>query len=129
MVDFRPFHPGRSKTDGCVYAKVRKQYTRTKPIKTGFYKIKTLPREKSAIIKLTKLGYSINQLSESLGRSRSYIHKCVRTAILRGLTHFLDKRKLPSATRLMTSSIRRKNLKKYLPGWESFILGEVDEPP
>jgi hypothetical protein len=129
VVDFRPFHPARSKVDGCVYATVRKQYTRTKPIKSGFFKIKTLPREKAAIIKLTNKGYSINQLSEVLGRSSSYIHKVIRTSITRGISHFIDKRKLPSTTRLMTSSIRRKMLRKYLPGWLAFILGEVDEPP
>jgi len=138
MVDFTPFHAARAK-DGCVYNKPRKAYTRTKPIKNGFLKIKTLPREKATIIKLTNFGYSINLLSEVFGRSRSYIHKCVRIAITRGLAHFIDKRKLPSSTRLRCSSIRRKNLTKYLPLWEDFIFGytindkgekiPVDEPP
>ena len=128
-MDFRPSHPSRSRIDKCVYARPRKAYTRKHPPKSGFLKIKSLPREKATIIKLTKLGYSINQLSEGLGRSRSYIHKCVRTAITRGLTHFIDKRKLPAQTRLRTSSIRRKTLTKYLPLWEAFMLGETDKPP
>jgi hypothetical protein len=126
-VDFRPFHPARSKTDGCVYAKVRKQYTRTKPIKTGFFKIKSLPREKCAIVKLTNLGYSINQLSAVFGRSTSYIHKCTRA--VSNFSSFVDKRKLPSSIRLLTSSSRRRNLAKWFSLWEAFIFGEVDKPP
>jgi hypothetical protein len=115
--------------DGCVYGKTRKAYTRTKPIKSGWLKINPLPREKCAIIKLSKYGYSINQLSDAFGRSTSYIHKALRTAITRGVTHFLDKRKLPAQTRLRCSLIRQKMLTKYLPQWMAFIFGEEDKPP
>lgn len=129
MVDFTPFHAARSK-DGCVYNKARKTYTRNKPIPTGFKRITGQPRIKAAIIKLSvNFGYSTNQIAAAFGRSRSYVHKCVRTAILRGLTHFIDKRKLPSSTRLRCSSIRRKTLSKYIIGWIKFANGEVDKPP
>jgi AraC-like DNA-binding protein len=128
MVNFIANH--RSKQDGCAYAKPRKQYTRTKPIKTGFLKINPLPREKAAIIKLTaKFGYSINQLAQAFGRSTSYIQKIVRNEINLGFTSFLDKRKLPNTTRLRCSAIRKMMLQKYLPVWMAFILGEEDKPP
>lgn len=117
------------KTDGCIYGKPRKQYTRTKPITSGWRKQKNNPRENVAIIKLTRLGYTINQISQVLGRSSSYIHNRVRTAITRGILHFIDKRKLASQTRLRTSSIRMKNLWRWIKAWEAFILGETDEPP
>lgn len=129
MVDFRPFHVARSKKDNCVYAQARKQYTRTKPIKTGFHQEKHQPRIKATLIKLSNLGYSINQLAKAFNRSTSFVHKCVRTSIIRGLAHFIDKRKLPAATRLRTSSLRRKMLSKFIIGWLQFAKGEVDKPP
>jgi hypothetical protein len=98
-------------------------------VKNGWNKIKPLIREKAAIIKLTRMGYSINLLSEFLGRSTSYIHKTVRKAIERRIDHFLDKRKLPHNTRLRCSSIRRRMLAKYFPAWQMWILGEGDKPP
>ena len=128
MVDFYPCHASRSK-DGYVYNKPRKIYTRTKPIKKRLKNETHQPRIKATIIKLTKLGYSINQLADAFARSRSYIHKCVRTAITRGLTPFIDKRKLPAATRLNTSKIRQKNLSNYILGWLLFAKGETDKPP
>jgi hypothetical protein len=119
----------RNKKDGCVYGNPRKQYTRTKPPTSGWRKIKNNPRENVSIIKLTRLGYTTNQIATVLGRSFSYIHNRVRTAITRGILHFIDKRKLPSATRLRTSSIRMKNLYKWMKLWEAFILGETERPP
>jgi len=127
-MDFKPIFPKR-KMDGCVYASVRKKYMRTKPVKSGWFKIKNNPRENVAIIKLSRLGYTINQISIVLGRSFSYIHKRVRTAINRGLLHFIDKRKLPSQIRLATSTKRMINLQKWITLWTPFILGEVDRFP
>ncbi len=127
-MDFKPRFSKR-KMDGCVYASIRKKYTRTKPTKTGWLKIKNNPRENVAIIKLSRLGYTINQISMVLGRSFSFIHKRVRTAITRGLLTFIDKRKLPNQIRLRTSAARMRNLVKWMRSWERFILGEVDEPP
>ena len=119
----------RSKEDECVYGFTRKQYTRTHAYPKGTVHVKPLTREKCAIVKLCKFGYSINQLSNALGRSTSYIARVIRTAITRGITHYLDKRKLPSQIRLATSSRRRKMLERYLPLWEAFMLGETDKPP
>lgn len=129
MVDFLPCHASRSHKDGCIYNLPRKQYTRTHPYPQGTIHVKPLQREKCAVIKLSKLGYSINQLSQALGRSTSYIHRIVKTAIIRGLTRFIDKRKLVSQTRLATSARRRIMLQRYLPLWEAFMLGETDKPP
>ena len=127
-MDFKPQFSKR-KMDGCIYASIRKQYTRTKPIRTGWNKIKNNPRENVSIIKLTRLGYTINQISTVLGRSYSYIHKRVRTAITRGNLYFIDKRKLPSQIRLATSIRRMINLLKWITLWEPYLSGETDKPP
>jgi hypothetical protein len=129
LVDFRVRHLARSRKDNCLYAQARKAYTRTKPIKSGYHQEKQQPRIKATIIKLSCLGYSINQLARAFGRSTSFVHKCVRTSIIRGLAHFIDKRKLPATTRLRTSSLRRKMLSKFIIGWLQFARGEVDKPP
>ncbi len=119
----------RSKTDECVYGFTRKTYTRTKPIPRGFVKVKNNPRENVAFIKLRKLGYSINQIANAFGRSLSYVHKRLRTAIMRGNIHMVNMRILPNKIRLATSSRRRKMLERYMPLWEAFMLGETDRPP
>jgi hypothetical protein len=118
-----------TKYDTLVYGCIRKPYTRSKPIKSGWTKIKNNPRENVAIIKLTRLGYTINQISIVLGRSFSYIHKRVRTAITRGILRFIDKRKLPGNIRTYTSGFRLRNIIKWIKAWEAYILGETDRPP
>ena len=133
-MDFKPRHSWRNPQDGCPYNKARKQYTRTKPPTSGWTKYKNNPHENIAIIKLTRLGYTINQIQTALAsilpqRSTSYIHKTIRTAITRGILHFIDKRKLPNSIRLRTSSIRMKNLWKWITAWESFFLGTSEKPP
>ena len=115
--------------DGLTYGKPRKQYTRTKPIPKGFFKIKNNPRENVAIIKLRRLGYSINQLANITGRSTSYIHKRIHRAIDLKIIHMVQMRKLPSQIRLACSASRRRMLQKWFSLWEAFILGEVDKPP
>jgi hypothetical protein len=128
-MDFKPVHSKR-KLDGCIYAVTRKTYVRTKPVKSGWYKIKNNPRENVTIIKLTGFGYTINQISHVLGRSFSFIHKRVRTAITRGNLYFIDKRKgITNTTRLTTSASRMRNLIKWFSLWESYLLGETDRPP
>lgn len=129
MVDFRPFHAHRSHSDGCVYNKARKNYTRVNPPKTGWKKQPIQRRLNVAIIKLTNFGYSINQLQQVLHRSTSYIHKVIRNAIQHGALRVIDKRKLPNQTRLSTSIRRLIRLEKIILKWMPFINGEEGEPP
>ena len=130
MVDFRPFHTYRNNLDGCVYAKARKKYTRTKPVKSGWHKFSPLPREKATITMFAhRFGYSTNLIAEFFGRSTSYVHRIVRTAITRGTARFIDKRISPNKTRLLAASNRRKMMEKYFPLWQAFLCGEEAEPP
>jgi hypothetical protein len=117
-------------SDGCVYGKTRKTYVRNHPYPATTIHVKSLPREKTAIIKMRRLGhYSINQLSEVFGRSRSFIHKTLR--------HAEQLKIIPKIKRNMVSDCQRKyNLKTMLKKlqnwyqmWEAFILGETDKPP
>jgi hypothetical protein len=114
--------------DGLLIGKPR-SYTRYGNVATGYKKRKSGPREKVAIIKLRRLGYSINQLSKAFSRSTSFIHKAIRTGITRGIIHMVQMRKLPSAARLRCSSIRRKTLDSYIQGWLMFAAGIGDKPP
>lgn len=117
--------PYGSWLEGCP----RKTYTRSKPPKKGFNKIPIAKRENAAIIKLTRLGYSINQLNTVLGRSTSYIHKVIKNAIAFGTLTFLDKRKSTGTDRALNSKIRANQLERLIASWMPFILGETDRPP
>lgn len=88
-----------------------------------------MKRENAAIIKLTRLGYSINQLNTVLGRSTSYIHKVIKNAISVGALKFFDKRKSTGPDRALKSKIRANQLEKLISAWMPFILGESDRPP
>ena len=128
MVDFYPLHAYRS-TDGCVYHKPRKKYTRKKPCAHGWLKIKTHPHENAAIVMIRRLGYSQNLISEFFGRSLSYINRIVKIAEMRGVIPYFSKRKLPSQVRLLSAPARRKKLTRFWAAWISFIFGEADKPP
>lgn len=87
-----------------------------------------LPREKTTIIKLRKLGYSINHISNFLGRSTSFVFRALSFnygLILRKI----DLRKLPCYYKHLSASTRVKIMEKYYPLWQDFILGLEDKPP
>ena len=111
----------------CGY--LRKDYTRTHPYPKNTRRINPLPREKAAIIMLRKKGYPMNMLSKALGRSLSFIHRVLRTAITRRTLHVVDMRKLPGNVRLYCHNSRWRTLMRFMPAWESWILGEGEEPP
>lgn len=119
----------RLSKDGCLYGAPRKRYTRKNPYPTSICRVAPDKREKAAIIKLRKHGYPVNMLSKFLGRSTSFIHRVIRTAIKRHTLHMVDMRKLPSQTRLSTSIKRWINLLKIWTGWKAWIKGDCDEPP
>lgn len=125
---------------GELYSFPRKNYTRTHPYPlfqiidekiVHIRHINPLPREKSAIIKLRNLGYPIHHLAKALGRSTSFIHETLRNAKLLGLLkdRLYDQRKCPRKTRLLGTRRKLNSLLFYIKLWESWILGEGDEPP
>jgi len=118
-----------SKYDTLVYGCPRKKYTRSHPYPTNTNRFNPLPREKAAIIILRKKGYPINMISKVLGRSTSFVHRTLRTAITRLTLRVIDMRKLPSRTRTYTSGFRWRKLLSLWSAWEQFILGETDRPP
>lgn len=89
------------------------------------FKIKWQPREKAAIHKLRRLGYSINQLSIFFGRSTSAIYNILK----KSFEAKKNLRKLPNRVRLISAQNFRFSMGKWLSLWESFILGETDRPP
>jgi hypothetical protein len=68
-------------------------------------------------------------LSCFFGRSTSFIHRTLRTAILRLTVRSIDMRKLPAKIRLSLSWKRWRMLQKFRFGWEAFIFGEGEKPP
>jgi len=116
--------------DGCVYGRTRKQYTRNHPYPSTTIHVKSLPREKAAIIKMRRLGhYSINMLAEVFGRSRSFIHKTISHAESLKLIPKLKRNMLSDAMRKINSHRMLKALFGWYSAWESFILGDQDKPP
>lgn len=130
----------RRDSNGLLYDIPRKQYTRTHPYPTikinNFGKIepikhfKALPREKSAILMMRRLGsYSINQLSQASGKSSSWIHKIIKQAQNLGSLPRLDNRKLPRKAILYSCKKKLISCFSAFQMWLPFILGEEEEPP
>jgi hypothetical protein len=115
--------------DGLLFGKPRKKYTRTHPYPKNTMRIKSIPREKAAIVMLRKLGYSMNMIAKALGRSRSLIHRTLRFNISIKNLNPMNMRKLPNQIRLRCSSIRWNTLMRLWPVWEAWILGEGEKPP
>jgi hypothetical protein len=88
-----------------------------------------MPREKAAALMLRKKGYSINQLSQFLGRSSSLIHQIVAFNQALGTVPRSDLRKLPGQTKKLSAQKFRFTMEKWVSAWLPFILGEVDRPP
>lgn len=93
-------------------------------------RIRWQPRERAAIVYLRKNHhYSINQLATFFGRSASLIHGILNFNRLIGNLPFLNLRKLPTQTKRLAAQRFRQTMEKWIQVWESFILGDVDEPP
>ena len=115
--------------DGLLFGKPRKKYTRTHPYPKNTMRIKSIPREKAAIVILRKLGYPINMIARALGRSQSLIHRTLRfNIVIKNLTG-IDMRKLPNQIRLRCCITRWNTLTRLWPAWEAWILGEGEKPP
>lgn len=135
-MDFRCRHTKRK--GGLLYAVARKSV----PNAGKGLHIKVSNRESSAYIKLRRFGYSINHIAKAFGRSTSVVHKRIARAktYIASLSNrgyrkftfsdlFYDKRKMPNSDRLTSVGPRLRMMKKYLPGWLTWILGESDKPP
>ncbi len=94
-----------------------------------FFKVPFLEREKSAYIKLRRVGLSINQIAAAFGRSTSVIHRALKRVIDHKTLRRFDMRKLPYQARMRMCSFRWARMLKLLHLWELWICGEKDEPP
>lgn len=127
--------PGEPQLDGNFsgdvfpYAYIPKQYTRNHPYPKNTMRIAPMGREKAVIIMLRKKGNPINMIAKVLGRSTDFIHRTLRTAILRLCLRPMDMRKLPGKTRIYTSGFRWRKLLSLWPRWEAFLFGESEKPP
>jgi len=115
--------------DGLLYGKPRKTYIRNHPYPQNTMRIKPLQREKASIVMLRKLGYTINLISEKLGRSRSFIHRTLRFNLMLKNLPLIDMRKMPNKIRQRAKWIRWEKLTKLWPLWEAWILGKGEKPP
>lgn len=82
-------------------------------------------REKACYIKLRRLGYSINIIAETFGRSYSVIHRVLK----RHRLNMKDLRKLPRRIRQLAAFRQRVQLRKFWRAWELWCLGEGEKPP
>ena len=127
-MDLKPIHATRNKQDGNIYNKARSYIRKAKP-KSGWIKIKNNPRENVAIIKLRRLGYSFSHIQALTGRSLSYLHRIIKTAVTRGTLKFFEKRTMPHQTRMFSKRFRMAKLMKFWVQWELYIQGEAERPP
>jgi len=86
-------------------------------------------REAASYIKLRRLGYSISIIAKFFGRSTSAIYRRIRKAIEYGILDRRDLRKIPNRTRKIARARMERTMLKMLAQWESWILGEGEEPP
>jgi len=93
------------------------------------FRIPFLKREKAAMIKLRRVGLSINQISDFTGRSRSIVYKILKRAESLGVIRSFSLRKSAHYGRLRMASFRWNLLLKLHVEWEEWICGESDEPP
>lgn len=115
--------------DGLPYGYIRKKYTRTHPYPEHVNRHALWKREKTTTIMLRKKGYPMNMIAAFLGRSTSFVHRTLRTAIMRLCLRPIDMRKLPGKIRMRCSSIRWATLQKYWDAWSAFLMGVEDKPP
>ena len=88
-----------------------------------------MPRERATYIKLRRFGYTVSTLSEAFGRSTSVVSRILKVAEKRGVVWRRDLRKIPSQLRTRIKNVQWRMLMSTLRMWESFMLGESDEPP
>lgn len=128
----------RDKT-GEIYCFPRKTYTRNHPYPIlhmigdkcfSIKHFKSLPRERTTIIKLRNYGHSIHNIAEGLGRSTSFVYETLFNAKVLGLLRSrLDNRKIPRRSRLYMAPRKRLRCLAYIQKWLPFILGQDGEPP
>lgn len=123
---------------GEIYAVTRKKYTRTHPypilhmIGDKCFKIihtHSLPREKTAIIKLRNFGHNIHNIAQGLGRSASYIWAILKKARDLKTIRKFDNRKIPRTAKQLMSRSRLSLCLFWIQKWQDFILGVEEEPP
>jgi hypothetical protein len=111
------------------FCATRKDYSKPPTLNHKKTRIPFMQRERAAIIKLRKLGYSINTLATFTGRSCSVIHRILNTYFNRTKTVMAELRKMPNALRLQTALKHRLSMDFRIEQWMPFILGEEDKPP
>ena len=122
----------RNKTDQCVYGYTPQHHHYGQTVKYGF-KIKWHKNEKAAIIRLRKIGFAVNAISDFTGRSVSVIHNMLKKTgsydptIRYNSTNAI--RKLPYQTHTTQSRNRWVKLLQVWAQWEMFIMGDLDRPP
>jgi len=98
-------------------------------------RIKFCRNEKRAYVYLFRRGYTISTLSKMFGRSTSVLWRIKQRATnfkkngINIIPNWHDMRKIPENLRRRIKAMQHKMLLKRLKSWETFILGEEDEPP
>jgi len=87
------------------------------------------PRERTAYVKLRKIGYSINHIAQAFGRSTSIIHAIIKKAENIGSIRKISNRKLPRFSLLQGCRRRLFTLLSMIPKWNLWILSEEGDIP
>jgi hypothetical protein len=92
-------------------------------------RIPLFAREKAAIVKLRRFGYSINLLARMFSRSRSLIKRCIDFNVFVGNFRKLDLRKLPTYVKHLGARRLWATWLKLARAWSDWIAGSGERPP
>ena len=118
--------------DGLLYGFKAQYHHDGQTVKYGF-KMPWHKNEKAAIIRMRKIGFAINAISDFTGRSVSTVHAVLKKAssydptIRYNSTNSM--RKLPYQAHTTQSKNRWVKLLTLWQQWEMFLMGDLDKPP
>jgi len=135
MVDFKPCFKGQRyrlqrRKDNLVYITTNQYSHDGCPVKYG-NKRPLEKRLKVTIIKLRKMGFAQQAIAEFVNRSRSFIHRTLKTASAYDPTmqRLCDMRELPYQTHITQSKNRWVKLVQRGKAWTMFLKAVVEKPP
>jgi hypothetical protein len=92
-------------------------------------RVPVFPREKAAMVKLRRLGFSINMIARAFSRSTSLIKRTIDFNSFAGNLRRLDLRKLPAYVKHLSAARLWGTWLRLAARWVDWIAGSGERPP